>query len=139
MAVKTKRYRATSRQGVAPTANQYNNPANQSANQVLRSDTSVKREPITSNHMLLAWVCHGEGAEFLRQLLDLIVESQNATRQQLEGYAAQHRARNMVELAGIVEEYAAKCPDMWDLRFCPAHWADSPDQWVAHVKRCGHN
>jgi hypothetical protein len=89
--------------------------------------------------MLLAWVYHEDGAEFLRQLLDFIVESPTVTRQQLERYAAEHRARNMVQLAEIVAEYAAKCPDMWDLRFMPPHWADSPDQWVAQVKRSGHN
>ena len=102
-------------------------------------DSPTAREPITSNHMLLAWVYHEDGPGVLRQLLDLIVEKPTVTRQQLEGYAKEHRDRNMVELAGIVEEYAAKCPDMRDLRFCPPHWADSPDQWIAQVKRVGHN
>jgi hypothetical protein len=88
--------------------------------------------------MLLAWIYHTEGPEILRQFLEIIVESPTVTRRQLERYAAQHRARNMVELAKIVVKYAAKCPDMWDLRFLPPHAKSNPEHWQAQVKRTGH-
>jgi hypothetical protein len=81
--------------------------------------------------MLLAWIYHAEGPEMLRQFLEMIVESPTVTRQQLERYATEHRARNMVELAEIVEEYAAKRPDAWDLRFMPSYAASNPEHWQA--------
>jgi hypothetical protein len=102
-------------------------------------DDRAERMPWKSKHEYLAWIHHEYGSVFLRQLLDLIMEDGKQTRQGLELCVAEYKARNMVELAEIVQEYAAKCPDMWDLRFCPEYWSDSPDQWVASVKRCGHN
>jgi hypothetical protein len=77
----------------------------------------------------------------LRELLEESVQSSlewhGTTRQSLEACAKEHRARNMVQLAEIVEEYAARCPDLWDARFCP-EWYHGDVDWQRDVRRRGY-
>jgi hypothetical protein len=60
---------------------------------------------------------------------------EDGTQQSLELCVDQYKARNMAEMAEIVQEYANRCPDAWDAKFMPDYWHGDPAGWGAMQRR----
>jgi hypothetical protein len=105
--------------------------------------TATTTEPtFESLGALFAYEYRTHGADHLKAVLAGLIRDGNQRREHLEKAGCEVKALGLHQVADLVMQYAAQCPPMTDLRFCPYRAGDPGSEsniaaWIRGAERRG--